>query len=85
MPRPGARRRHPDRRAAERHAEHERRAVKEDTHDTLAALKGEDETFDDVLSRLIQDRCERVQAGAGLWEGTDAAEKAREKRWEMKR
>lgn len=48
-------------------------------------LKGEDETFDDVLSRLIEDRRERVREGAGLWEGTDAAEKAREKRREMKR
>lgn len=59
--------------------------VEEDTHAALAALKGEDETFDDVLSRLIQDRRERVREGAGLWEGTDAAEKAREKRREMKR
>lgn len=59
--------------------------VEEDTHAALAALKGEDETFDDVLSRLIQDRREQVREGAGLWEGTDAAEKAREKRREMKR
>ncbi|QLH81531.1 DUF7557 family protein [Halosimplex pelagicum] len=59
--------------------------VDEETHAALAALKGDDETFDDVLSRLIADRRERVREGAGLWEGTDAAEKAREARREMKR
>jgi predicted CopG family antitoxin len=58
--------------------------VEEDTHTALSALKGEDETFDDLLSRLIEDRREVVEAGAGLWEGTDAAEKARTKRDEMK-
>ncbi|WP_436907464.1 DUF7557 family protein [Halosimplex marinum] len=59
--------------------------VDEETHAALAALKGDDETFDDVLSRLIEDRRERVREGAGLWEGTDAAERAREAREEMKR
>lgn len=59
--------------------------VKDDTHAALAALKGEDETFDDLLSRLIRERRETVEEGAGLWAGTDAAEKAREKRKEMKR
>jgi predicted CopG family antitoxin len=59
--------------------------VDEETHAALAALKGDDETFDDVLSRLIADRRERVREGAGLWEGTDAAEKALEARAEMKR
>lgn len=58
--------------------------VKDDTHAALAALKGEDETFDDLLSRLIRERRETIQAGAGLWEGTDAAEKARNARTEMK-
>jgi len=38
-----------------------------------------------VLARLIADRRERVRAGVGLWEGSDAAEKAREARTEMKR
>jgi len=59
--------------------------VDDDTHAALAALKGENETFDDLLSRLIRERREAVREGAGLWEGTDAAEKAREKRTEMKR
>ncbi|QPV61389.1 hypothetical protein I7X12_11480 [Halosimplex litoreum] len=59
--------------------------VDEETHAALAALKGDDETFDDVLLRLIEDRRERVREGAGLWEGTDAAEKALEARKEMKR
>jgi predicted CopG family antitoxin len=59
--------------------------VDDDTHAALAALKGEDETFDDLLSRLVRERHESVREGAGLWEGTDAAESAREKRKEMKR
>lgn len=58
--------------------------VEDDTHATLAALKGEDETFDDLLSRLVRERRETVREGAGLWAGTDAAEKAREARKEMK-
>lgn len=58
--------------------------VKDDTHAALAALKGEDETFDDLLSRLIEERRESVRDGSGLWEGTDAAEKAREARKAMK-
>lgn len=58
--------------------------VDEETHEALAALKGEDETFDELLSRLIEDRVERVREGAGLWEGTDAVESAREAREEMK-
>lgn len=58
--------------------------VDEDTHAALAALKGEDETYDDLLSRLIEQRREMIQEGAGLWEGTDAAEAARNARREMK-
>ncbi|AGB39716.1 DUF7557 family protein [Natronococcus occultus] len=59
--------------------------VDEDTHAALAALKGEDETFDDLLSRLVSERRETVREGAGLWANTDAAEKARQARTEMKR
>lgn len=58
--------------------------VSDDTHASLAELKGEDETFDRLLSRLIEDRREAIEDGAGLWEGTDAPERAREKRREMK-
>ncbi|GAA0242485.1 antitoxin VapB family protein [Haladaptatus pallidirubidus] len=58
--------------------------VDETTHAALAALKGEDETFDDLLSRLVRERRETISEGAGLWEGTDAASKAREARKEMK-
>lgn len=50
--------------------------VKDDTHATLAALKGENETFDERLSRLIRERHERIREGAGLWAGTAAAERA---------
>ncbi len=59
--------------------------VTDDTHATLAALKGEDETFDELLSRLAEERRETAREGAGLWAGTDAAEKARARREEMKR
>lgn len=58
--------------------------VEDDTHAALTALKGDDETFNELLSRLIRDRRESVRAGAGLWEGTDAAENAREARNDMK-
>lgn len=58
--------------------------VEEDTHAALAALKGDDESFDDLLSRLVEERRDAVREGAGLWEGTDAAEKAREAREETK-
>ena len=59
--------------------------VADDTHAALEALKGEDETFDDLLSRLVGERRESVREGAGLWEGSDAPEQARRARKEMKR
>jgi len=59
--------------------------VEPDTHAALTALKGDEETFDDLLSRLLEERRESVKDGAGLWAGTDAAEKARAARMEMKR
>ena len=58
--------------------------VEEDTHAALTALKGDDETFDELLTRLVEERRESVRAGAGLWQGTDAAEKARAVRSELK-
>lgn len=58
--------------------------VEDSTHALLASLKGEDETFDEVITRLVEKRRETIREGAGLWEGTDAAEKAREARKEMK-
>ncbi|MBX0296716.1 antitoxin VapB family protein [Haloarcula nitratireducens] len=58
--------------------------VDDDTHEALASLKGEDETFDELLSRLIAERRDSIHEGAGLWEGTDAAEGARNARTEMK-
>lgn len=54
--------------------------VNDDTHDALAGLKADDESFDDLLGRLIERRRELIREGAGFWEGTDAAEKAREAR-----
>ena len=58
--------------------------VRDDTHAMLTALKGDDETFDELLRRFIRERRAMINEGAGLWEDTDAAEKAREKRNEMK-
>lgn len=58
--------------------------VDDDTHAALTSLKGEDETFDELLTRLIRERRDAIREGAGLWEGTDAAERAREAREEMK-
>jgi predicted CopG family antitoxin len=59
--------------------------VDDETHSALAALKGDDETFNELLARLLEERRESVREGAGLWDGTDAAEKARDARREMKR
>ena len=59
--------------------------VSEDTHAALEALKGEAETFDDLLSRLVAERRETVREGAGLWTDKDAATAARRARREMKR
>ena len=56
----------------------------DDTHTALAALKGEDETFDELLSRLVRERRETIREGAGLWKGTDAAKQARKARKQMK-
>ena len=58
--------------------------VKEDTHAALAALKSEDESFDELLSRLLREHQETVESGAGLWADTDAADGAREARKRMK-
>ena len=58
--------------------------VDEDTHAVLAALKRDDETFDELLVRLVDSRGEQVRAGAGRWDDSDAAVNARKKREEMK-
>lgn len=54
--------------------------VDEETHAALSALKREDETYDDVLSRLLEKRREAVAEGAGLWDESDAATAARKAR-----
>lgn len=56
----------------------------DETHAELARLKREDETFDDLVSRLLRQRRENIRDGAGLWSGSDAAEKARDARSQMK-
>lgn len=58
--------------------------VDEETHAALAALKRDDETFDDLISRLVEVRREVVSEGAGLWSDSDAADAARDARDRMK-
>ncbi|GAB3707423.1 DUF7557 family protein [Halorubrum pallidum] len=58
--------------------------VDEDTHAALASLKGDDETFDDLLTRLLRERRENIGSGASLWAESDAPECARETRQELK-
>ena len=57
--------------------------VEEGTHAALASLKGDEETFDDLLTRLLRERHDGPQSEAGLWEGSDAPERARETRREL--
>jgi len=58
--------------------------VTDETHAELARLKGDDETFDELISRLLRQRQETIRDGAGLWSAGDAAEKARDARQQMK-
>jgi len=58
--------------------------VDEDTHAALKMLKSDDETFNELLSRLVDRRREAVREGAGLWADSDAPERAREERERMK-
>lgn len=57
--------------------------VGEETHADLAALKGDDESFEDVIRRLLERRRERIRDGAGYWSEADAAA-ARERLEEMR-
>lgn len=59
--------------------------VTEDTHAALSGLKRDDESFDELLTRLLAERREAVRSGAGLWADSEAPERAREARNEMKR
>ncbi|REA03910.1 hypothetical protein DEQ92_12320 [Haloferax sp. Atlit-6N] len=49
--------------------------VSDETKAKLARLKREDESWDEFLDRLAN---ERSRMNAGAWNGTDKAEKARE-------
>ena len=55
--------------------------VDEDTYAALTELKDEDESYDDLLARLVTERPKAVDAG--LWGGAEA-ESARKARSEMK-
>lgn len=52
-------------------------------HVALATLNGNDETFDELLLWLINERRQTIQ-GVQLWTATDAAEEAHEERKELK-
>lgn len=58
--------------------------VDDETHDRLRSLKREGDSLDDVISRLLESREEEMEEGAGFWEGSDAAEEARDARKSMK-
>jgi predicted CopG family antitoxin len=58
--------------------------VDDETHAELARLKGDDESFDDLISRLLRQRRENIRDGAGLWSESDAAEQARDARQQLK-
>jgi predicted CopG family antitoxin len=62
----------------------ERIRVDEDTYAALAALKREEETFDDLLTRLVRERRESIRDGAGRWGNSDAPEMARAARADLK-
>jgi predicted CopG family antitoxin len=49
--------------------------VSDETKEKLARLKRDDESWDEFLDRLAN---ERAGMSAGAWKGTDKAEKARE-------
>jgi len=47
--------------------------VDERTHADLAALRGDDESFEDVIRRLLERRRDRIRDGAGYWSDEDEA------------
>ena len=53
----------------------------------LEAEKQPDESYNETVERLIEERAARrrelIREGAGLWDGTDAAEHAKRVRDEM--
>ncbi|MDG5817990.1 antitoxin VapB family protein [Natronococcus sp. A-GB7] len=63
----------------------ERIRVSDATYVKLESLRADGETFDDVISRLLDERYRRVHAGAGYWCDSDASECARRTRAELKR
>ena len=57
--------------------------VGDQTHADLAALKGADESFEDVIRRLLERRKERIREGASYWDDADT-EAAREQLEKMR-
>ncbi|PSP90249.1 hypothetical protein BRC90_02070 [Halobacteriales archaeon QS_4_69_34] len=56
--------------------------VSEEVYERLDARKRGDESFTDLLGRLIE-RERDIYAGFGAWEGTDAPERMREAHEEL--
>lgn len=62
--------------------------VSSEIKEVLESQKRDDESYNDVIERLLRERTEwrqeAIREGAGLWEGTAAAEKAKAVRASMK-
>lgn len=57
-------------------------SIRDDTYEKLRARKQRDESFTDVIERLMHEEKD-FEAGFGSWSGTDADAVARETRAEM--
>jgi predicted CopG family antitoxin len=62
----------------------ERIQIREETYAALESLRGEDESVDNVIRRLLGERRVLALAGAGEWADSDAGEHARAARRELK-
>jgi len=58
--------------------------VEDDTYDLLSRLKGDNESFDEAIERLVALRRDRIEDGAGFWAETDGAAKAKAARQSMR-
>ena len=59
-------------------------SLNDEAYDRLRSAKGDDESFSDVVLRLTNADTD-VLSGFGAWQGTDAADRAREARDHLNR
>lgn len=57
-------------------------SIREDTYQKLRARRRSDESFTDVIERLLDEQTD-FEAGFGAWAGTDAGDVVRETREAM--